>query len=369
MIRPYHLMPLLLAAAAAGTMLTADTRAQSTAETAAATPDAIAEAYAALLERDYVYPDVGRRYAEALRAGIKAGRYQALAGEDLAEALTADVNAVSPDGHLRVRPPEAAPRADAPASNRPPRKEPVEQAGWIAPGIAFVRFNVFPMDADVTAAAAKFMADHADAEAIIFDIRTHNGGGLDQMDVIFPWLFAKPTRLVTMATRASVDAQGGSPIDGLASMRKVAGDPGMVTREHWATPNADTRLRDAKIYVLTSGATASAAEHFSLAMKHSGRGVLVGDPTAGANHFGGGQDLGGGFGAFIPVGRTYDPVTGKDWEGDGVQPDIAVPPAQALERALVELGIEAAEAKRLGDAHMPSWPMERRKPRVAKAAG
>jgi len=207
------------------------------------------------------------------------------------------------------------------------------------------------------------MADHADAKAIIFDIRTHNGGGLDQMDVIFPWLFAEPTRLVTMATRASVDAQGGSPIDGLPSMRVVKGDAGMVTREHWATPNADTRLRDAKIYVLTSGASASAAEHFSLAMKHTGRGVLVGDPTAGANHFGSGEDLGGGYSAFIPVGRTYDPATDKDWEGVGVLPDIAVPPAQALERALTELGIDAAEAKRLSDAHMPSWPMERRKPR------
>ena len=63
----------------------------------------------------------------------------------------------------------------------------------------------------------------------------------------------------------------------------------------------------------------------------------------------------------IPVGRTYDPATGKDWEGDGVQPDIAVPAAAALERALTELGIAPGEAKRLSDAHMPSWPMERRR--------
>ncbi len=101
-------------------------------------------------------------------------------------------------------------------------------------------------------------------------------------------------------------------------MRMAKGDAGMVAREHWATPNADTRLRDARIYVLTSGASASAAEHFALAMKHSGRGTLVGAPTAGANHFGRGEDLGGGYGAFIPVGRTYDPATGKDWEGEGV---------------------------------------------------
>lgn len=205
------------------------------------------------------------------------------------------------------------------------------------------------------------MADHADAKAIIFDIRSHNGGGIEQMDVIFPWLFAKPTRLVAMATRASVDAEGGSPIDGIPSMRPVAGDPAMVTREHWATPNGDPRLTQAKVYVLTSGASASAAEHFALAMKASGRGVLIGAPTGGANHFGRGEELGGGFTAFIPVGRTYDPATGRDWEGAGVQPDIAVPAAAALERALTELGIAPGEAKRLSDAHMPSWPMERRR--------
>ena len=369
MIRsPYLLSALLLAAATAP--LAALSPALAAEDGVPASADAVAEAYAVLLARDYVYPDTGARYAAAIRAAIKAGRYKALAGDALAKAIDEDVNAVSPDGHLRVRTPEgaAAPAAapGAVAQTPRPKKVPVEQPGWIAPGIAFVRFNVFPDDAAVTAQAAKFMADHADAKAIIFDIRTHNGGGLDQMDVIFPWLFDKETRLVTMATRASVDARGGSPIDGVPSMRPAKGDAAMVAREHWATPNADTRLRDAKVYVLTSGASASAAEHFALAMRHTGRGVLVGDPTAGANHFGFGEDLGGGYGAFIPVGRTYDPVTGKDWEGVGVLPDIQVAPAQALERALTELGVDAAEAKRLSDAHMPSWPMERRKPRGTK---
>jgi len=369
MIRSSHILPaLLLAAGMAALPILAPPSAYAADEAGA---DAVAEKYAALLERDYVYPETGRRYAAAIRAGIAAGRYKALSGPALGEAIDADVNAVAPDGHLRLRAPEAAgaPAAAAPGGAAPvrrPPKVPVEQAGWIAPGIAFIRFNVFPMDAAVTAQAAKFMADHADAKAIIFDIRTHNGGGLDQMDVIFPWLFAEPTRLVTMATRASVDARGGSPIDGLASMRMAKGDAGMVAREHWATPNADTRLRDAKVYVLTSGASASAAEHFSLAMKHTGRGTLVGAPTAGANHFGTGEDLGGGYGAFIPVGRTYDPGTGKDWEGEGVLPDIAVAPADALVRVLTDLGVAPAEAKTLSDAHMPSWPMERRKPRGAR---
>ena len=101
-------------------------------------------------------------------------------------------------------------------------------------------------------------------------------------------------------------------------------------------------------------------------MKHTHRGVLIGAPTAGANHFGRGEDLGGGYAAFIPVGRAYDPDTGEDWEGAGVQPDIAVAPADALVRALTELGIAPDEAKALSDAHMPKWPMDRRRPRGTK---
>lgn len=371
MIRSSPILPaLLFAAGVVALPIVAPSQAVAADEVSA---DQIAENYAALLERDYVYPEIGKRYSAALRAGIAAGRYSKLTGEALGQAIDKDITAVSPDGHLRLRLPEAiynppAPAPGAAVPNRAP-KVPVEQPGWIAPGIAFVRFNVFPDDASVTEQAAKFMADHADATAIIFDIRTHNGGGLSQMDVILPWLFAKPTRLVTMATRASVEARGNSWMDAVPSLRKVQGDADMAVREHWVAPGEDTRLRDAKVYVLTSGATASAAEHFSLAMKHTGRGTLVGAPTAGANHFGTGEDLGGGYGAFIPVGRTYDPKTGKDWEGDGVQPDIAVAPADALVRVLTDLGVASAEAKRLSDAHMPSRPMERRKPRGAKPAG
>ena len=182
MIRAYFILPALLLTAG---IIAAPMMASSPALAAdQVSAEKVAETYAALLESDYVYPETGKRYAAALRAGIAAGRYADLTGEALGQAIDRDVNAVSPDGHLRLRVPETAAAAGAVAGGaastpRPP-KVPVEQAGWIAPGIAFVRFNVFPMDADVTAQAAKFMADHADAKAIIFDIRTHNGGGLDR---------------------------------------------------------------------------------------------------------------------------------------------------------------------------------------------
>lgn len=314
------------------------------------------------LESNFVYVESGRAYAAMLRSNVATGKYADIAGADLADRLTADLQAVAPDGHLRVRfaGGEAVARAGPRPMGGPPGQRPpaIELERWIAPGIAFVRLNLFPFAPDVTERTAKFMADHADAKAIIFDIRTHGGGGLDQMDRILPWLFDKPTRLVTMATRKSVEAARGSPIAGVPSLRIIEADPGYVTREHWVKPNDDARLHDARVYLLTSDVTGSAAEHFSLAMKHTGRGKLVGSHTAGANHFGGMEDLGGGFSAFIPVGRTYDPVTGKDWEGDGVLPDIDVPPEQALIRVLQMEDVEPAEAERLS-AELPMPQLRR----------
>ena len=100
-------------------------------------------------------------------------------------------------------------------------------------------------------------------------------------------------------------------------------------------------------------------------MKRTGRATIVGEPTAGAGHYGGFRPIGEHFAAFIPVGRTFDPDTGEDWEGDGVAPDVAVPAAAALAEALARAGLDRTEAERIAAAVRPSRPMERRGPRLA----
>lgn len=343
-----------------------------------ADPRGVAARLAELLERDYVFPDTGQRYAAMLRDHAAQGRYDA-SGEAaaLGRLLTDDLRAVSPDNHLRVMPEGMGPRmrrvpapsaeaGSGPVRMAPPpgAPPPIEAARWIAPGIAFVRFNIFPMDPDVTAAARQFMEEHVDANTIIFDIRTHGGGGIDQMDAIFPYLFARETRLVAMETRASVARARRDPMGERPTLRTVAAGEGIVRREHFALPHPnERRLADARVFVLTSGLTGSAAEHFALAMKHSRRATLIGEATAGANHFGGIEPIGGGLAAFIPVGRTVDPVTGRDWEGDGVAPDIAVPAERALVEALVRSGVAAEEAERLSAEVAPTRPMRRLTPR------
>ena len=58
------------------------------------------------------------------------------------------------------------------------------------------------------------------------------------------------------------------------------------------------------------------------------------ETTRGAGHFVALAPVGSGLTALIPIGRASDPDTGRDWEGRGVAPDIAVPAETALDEAL-----------------------------------
>lgn len=329
---------------------------------------------ARMLEENYVDPAVAGRYAAKLREKAAAGAYdQISAPAAFANALTDDLQAVSPDNHLRVMLRGAGGsqmvmvKASGPGTGGAPAQAPasVEEARSLAPGIGYIRFNEFTGDAQAVAATAKFMADHADAETIIIDLRTHRGGGLEEMDVMLPYLFAQETPLLQMDTRASVDAAGGSQLGNQASLRQIAAPDEVVRREHFVRPHAtEKRLHDAKVYLLISNFTASAAEHFALALKRTGRATLIGEKTAGAGNYGSIQPIGDRYSAFVPVGMTRDPRTGARWEADGIDPDLPVQAELALVEALKRSGVAADEAVRLSAAVHPKGPM-RRKPRLS----
>ena len=308
-----------------------------------------------MIER-FVFPNEGLRYAEMLRANQKAGKYDAIADDEaFAGQLTDDLLGVFFDGHLRVR---LLPRQ--PAAGAPQRAPGASEAGVAASvrlteKIAYLRLGNLAGEAQAVAAAERFMRDNADAETIIFDLRTNGGGGIDEMNAIFPYLFDKETVLVQMDTRRSVDEQGGNPFSDGIGLRTIPASGDVVRVEHFVPPHpSERRLADAKVFVLTSARTASAAEHFTLSLRRTKRATVIGEVTAGAGHYGELVELPGGFVTFIAVGRTFDPDTNKGWDDVGIAPNVQVPAGRALVEALVRGGVPAAEAERLSAAHGPS---------------
>jgi C-terminal processing protease CtpA/Prc len=288
------------------------------------------ETLASDIEKDYVFPDVGRSYAEMLRDNLKNGAYRGITDPAaIGQRLTDDLRAFHQDLHIRVRP-VAASVASAPAQQKAP---PMEGAAWLAPGIAYVRFNLFPGTPASVAATDKFMQDHADAKAIIIDARHNHGGGGDEMNAMLPYLFAARTVPVDMELAQDVAKSHGYQADNFFHL--VPAPPGQVRFEQVIAPHpTEHRLFAAKVFYLTSLDTGSAAEALAFIFKLTHRATLVGERTRGMDHFGQFVPIGQDLECFLPMGRTFDPTTGADWEGTGVAPDVAVAPDDALSVAL-----------------------------------
>jgi hypothetical protein len=308
---------------------------------------------------EYVDHDQAEAYAAMLRKNAAAGRYDKGTRGDVAKLLTDDLMAVKKDGHLGVDPavPLAGGAAAAAKLGPPPGMPPlIQSARTIAPGIAYIRFTAFSGRDEEVAAVRKWLADNRNAKALIFDLRNHFGGGIAEQNLIFSYLFAKRTPLVKMAMSRDVyEKKGGLFRPSPTLVWTAEGDKEVGT--HSAIPGEDTPLRKAKVYVLISNKTASAAEHFALALKSKRGAILIGETTAGANHFGGPERLSEHFGVRMPVGRTYDIDTGKDWEGTGIAPNVAMDPKEALVIALEKAGMSHEEAVKLNAQEVPAQPV------------
>jgi hypothetical protein len=122
---------------------------------------------------------------------------------------------------------------------------------------------------------------------------------------------------------------------------------------------AGPRRPDTPLFVLISGATVSGAEEFAYDIQTQKRGVVVGETSAGGANPGGVFDAGDGLQIFISTGAAKNPLTGTNWEGVGVKPDVQVPADQALERAHL-LALQAVLTKMAStDPTEARWTLER----------
>ena len=168
------------------------------------------------------------------------------------------------------------------------------------------------MPANAGPAIAAAMELVAGTYALIIDLR-HNGGGSPE-GVVF-WcsylLEEKPTHLNDI----------------------FHADTG-ETRQFWALPYVPgTRYVDRPVYVLTSSRTFSGGEDFCYTLQALGRAELIGETTGGGAHPTRGFPISRAVHIGIPFARSINPVTGTNWQGTGVVPDVAVPEAEAYDVA------------------------------------
>jgi retinol-binding protein 3 len=310
----------------------------------------VAEALAAALEEHYVFPDKAAELGRVLRETLAAGDYDGLTDAGaLAERLTVDMLAVVDDRHLRVAagmPPHgAAPGGPAEPVDEQADRERMERLArrdnWGFAKVERLEGNVGLLDlrgflpaelAGPTAAGA--MAFLAGSDALIIDLRRNGGGEPSMIQFLSTYFFEEPVHLNSFAWR------GKEQVDQFWTLPWVPG----------------RRLPDVPLYVLTSEHTFSAAEEFTYNLKNLGRATIVGETTGGGAHPGGMHPLGAGLAVFIPEGRAINPVTGTNWEGTGVGPDVACPADAALDTALAAaLERLAGAAPDEGDATALRW--------------
>ena len=95
--------------------------------------------------------------------------------------------------------------------------------------------------------------------------------------------------------------------------------------------------------VLTSARTFSAGEELACDLQALKRATIIGERTGDGANPGSIHRIDAHFSIFVPDGQAISAITGKNWEGAGVVPDIATPPGDALERARTHLARRLAK--------------------------
>ncbi|MET9469050.1 S41 family peptidase [Streptomyces sp. NPDC006544] len=283
-------------------------------------PTRVIDETARLLTEHYVFPEIAEQLAGLLRRRLTEGAYDVDDAEEFARLVTQDLQSVNSDRHLSLKyHADAVPPKQGAAVLESMRRDfdtslgGVPRVELLDGGVAVLELApmLFPLEwAAEALSAALTLASRA--QALIVDLRSNRGGDPDTVAFVCSHLLDKRTHLNTMYWR-----------------------DGERSEQSWSLPHVPgARFGGSKpLYVLSSGTTFSAAEELAYDLQQLGRAVVVGERTRGGAHPREGWTVHPHVEASIPTGRAINPVSGTNWEGVGVQPDIPCAAADSLDRA------------------------------------
>jgi len=271
----------------------------------------VVEALASSLRENYFDVRAAEVMATKIESRLAEGDYDAIEdAHSFAVRLENDLHAISDDRHLLVT------FCAHPA--KPAKPQRFDNHGFAHVelrdgGIGYVEILTLAGDPGARGAAAKAMARLSEARALILDLRKNRGGAASMVDFLCSHLFETRTLLYTLKRRS-----------------------GEKKTEAWTSPEGlgHRFSADVPVFVLVSGETFSAAEGLAYVLQQHGRAKIVGETTKGGAHPNIVQALPADFMASIPCMRVVHPVSGGDWEGVGVRPDVRCASNDALTTAL-----------------------------------
>lgn len=258
----------------------------------------------------YVFPEVAERICACLRDLDGAARIGAPDPAAVVKQLNELMRRESADQHLRVRwfadPAALAAdphQGDAEVRHRAAADDQfgIVRCEVIGQRLGLLAISEFHAAEFMRQPLAAAMARLSGCTALVVDLRQCRGGEPDAVALLSGYLFPpSPVHLNDLYLRRD-----------------------NRTLEFWTEPQPGSKFATTPVFVLTSAATFSAGEEFAYNLQALGRAKIVGETTRGGAHPGDIHRLTGGFAVFIPDARAINPVTGTNWEGCGVRPDVA----------------------------------------------
>ena len=271
----------------------------------------VVAALASSLRENYFDVRAAEVMATKIESRLAEGDYDAIDdAHSFAVRLEKDLHAISDDRHLLVT------FCAGPA--KPARPQHFDNHGFAHVelhdgNIGHVEILTLAGGPGARDAAAKAMARLSEAQALILDLRKNRGGAASMVDFLCSHLFETRTLLYTLERRS-----------------------GEKRTEAWTSPEGlgHRFSEDVPVFVLVSGETFSAAEGLAYVLQQHGRAKIVGETTKGGAHPNMVRALPADFMTSIPFMRVVHPVSGGDWEGVGVRPDVQCASNDALTTAL-----------------------------------